>query len=131
MQAFFKSEPWIRDVLKRTESVDLAIISIGQVSQQATLKKLGYLSSEDITELQSLEAVGDILSQFFTGDGSVIKSKFQSRVMGLPIEKLRDEGKTVIGVAGGMDKLAAIKGALNGGFLNVLVTDEKVAEELE
>ena len=36
-------------------------------------------------------------------------------------------GGIVIAVAGGRDKLAAVRGALAGGFMNVLVTDESLA----
>lgn len=35
-----------------------------------------------------------------------------------------------LGVAGGLDKAEAIAGALRGGYLDVLVTDEDVAELL-
>jgi lsr operon transcriptional repressor len=47
----------------------------------------------------------------------------------MSINQLRDM-PNVIGVAGGLDKLAAIAGALRGGYLDVLVTDEAVAELL-
>ena len=37
---------------------------------------------------------------------------------------------TVVGVAGGKEKIPAIKGAMNGKFVNVLVTDEDTANAL-
>jgi DNA-binding transcriptional regulator LsrR (DeoR family) len=36
----------------------------------------------------------------------------------------------VIGVAGGLHKVEAIKGALRGGYIHSLITDEKTALEL-
>ncbi len=38
--------------------------------------------------------------------------------------------KNVVGVAGGKDKVSAIKAVLNGGYLNVLITDSETAAEL-
>ena len=38
--------------------------------------------------------------------------------------------KMVIGVAGGNEKIDAIFGALRGGYLKVLITDEDTATEL-
>jgi DNA-binding transcriptional regulator LsrR (DeoR family) len=36
----------------------------------------------------------------------------------------------VVGIAGGSRKFAAIRGALNGGLINTLVTDRFTAERL-
>lgn len=36
----------------------------------------------------------------------------------------------VVAVAGGIEKKDAIKGALKGGFIDVLITDESVAQSL-
>lgn len=126
----FKSEPWIEEVLEKAKSVDLVVVSIGQVSEEATLKELGYLDADDIQHLRSLNAAGDILSQFFTNEGSIVNSKFQDIVIALPIEALKDSDKKVIGVAGGQHKLEAIRGSLNGNFVDILITDEKIAKAL-
>jgi DNA-binding transcriptional regulator LsrR (DeoR family) len=42
----------------------------------------------------------------------------------------RQHGQLVIGVAGGRNKLEAIRGALLGRLCNVLITDEEVAQAL-
>jgi len=49
--------------------------------------------------------------------------------VGLEFEQIRQIPCT-IGVAGGMAKLAAIRGALKGRLLNVLVTDVYVARRI-
>jgi len=38
--------------------------------------------------------------------------------------------RNVIALAGGVDKVAAIRGALAGGYINILITTEDVAREL-
>ena len=49
--------------------------------------------------------------------------------MSTDLDKLR-QLKNVVGVAGGKDKVTAIKAVLNGGYLNVLITDSDTAAEL-
>jgi lsr operon transcriptional repressor len=50
--------------------------------------------------------------------------------VGIAIRELRSM-KNVIAVAGGIDKVAAIRGALAGGYIDTLITTEDVARELE
>jgi len=129
--AMFKSEPSIKSILEKGESADVVLVSIGDLSKEATLRQLGYLSWKDLQSLRSKGAVGDILGQFFTKDGDLVNTEIHGRVIGVPIEKLGGrEGKIVIVIAGGMSKLDAIIGALNGNFIDVLVTDEDVARSL-
>jgi DNA-binding transcriptional regulator LsrR (DeoR family) len=45
------------------------------------------------------------------------------------MEELR-QIDTVVGIAGGEEKREAIRGALNGGFIDLLITDNYTAEEL-
>jgi lsr operon transcriptional repressor len=49
--------------------------------------------------------------------------------VGIAIRELRAM-RNVIAVAGGIDKVAAIRGALAGGYIDILITTEDVAREL-
>jgi DNA-binding transcriptional regulator LsrR (DeoR family) len=51
------------------------------------------------------------------------------RVIGIDLVKLR-ACKRVVGVAGGVQKVNAILGALRGGLIDVLITDQRTAEAL-
>ena len=51
------------------------------------------------------------------------------RVIGIRLEQLRQVPRAV-GIAGGPDKTVAIRGALRGGWINVLITDKFTAEHL-
>jgi hypothetical protein len=50
-------------------------------------------------------------------------------VIGIELDVLKS-AKRVVGVAGGQRKEAAIRGALCGGWINVLITDKQSAEQL-
>lgn len=128
--AIFKSEPWIKKALEKTHNLDLAIVSIGQLSKEATLRELGYLTENDVKKLKAKGAVGDILSQFFDRDGKLVDTNFHDRVIASPVEKLNREDRIVIGMAGTKKKTTAISGALKGGYIDTLVTDEGVAKSL-
>jgi len=126
----FRSEPWIEETLKLAEKSDIMLVSIGEVSDKASLFKMGYLTNEELVRLTSKGAVGDILSRFFDADGNVLDDEVHDRVIGISIEVLKDSKKTVIGVAGGASKVEAIRAALNQKYVNVIVTDEWTANEL-
>ncbi|MBW0852203.1 sugar-binding domain-containing protein, partial [Escherichia coli] len=50
-------------------------------------------------------------------------------VIGMALEKVK-KCPNVVALAGGTDKVAAIKGALNGGYIDVLITDYPTARML-
>ena len=61
--------------------------------------------------------------------GRIVSAATSGRRIGLGLERLR-EMPNVVGVAGGRHKAEAVLGAIRGGFIKVLVTDENTAEEL-
>jgi DNA-binding transcriptional regulator LsrR (DeoR family) len=79
--------------------------------------------------MQRRGAVGDICFRFYDADGQPIKSPLMKRVIGIDLGKLR-ACKRVVGVAGGMQKLHAILGALRGGLIDILITDQRTAAAL-
>ena len=76
-----------------------------------------------------LGAVGDICSRILKADGSICSNDLNSRTIGIELEELKRKPYS-IAVAGGKDKLSAIKAALNGKWFNCLITDEWIATEL-
>jgi lsr operon transcriptional repressor len=126
----FKSEPWIKEVLDIGRRVDVILLSIGEAAKSATLFKMGYLSNADLQRLISKGAVGDILCRYFNAQGEIIDDEVQKRVIGIPVEVMREPDKLVIGVAGGASKVTAIHAALLKKYVNVLITDEETAAEL-
>jgi DNA-binding transcriptional regulator LsrR (DeoR family) len=58
-----------------------------------------------------------------------VVSRFDERVIAISLDRLRQVPRSV-GVAGTPEKLDAIRGALEGRLVNVLVTDHFTAERL-
>jgi DNA-binding transcriptional regulator LsrR (DeoR family) len=67
--------------------------------------------------------------RFFDPAGAHIESAFDERVLGIAPETLMKIPRRVA-VAGGLRKSTAIRAALRGGWVNVLITDLQVARSL-
>jgi lsr operon transcriptional repressor len=129
LAAALRDEPTIQDVLKQACSVEQAVVGVGTPTTDATIVQLGYLTAADVRGLREQGVVGDILGQFFDADGAVADAPIHDRRIGIDLADLRYIPK-VVGVAGGLHKVPAILGALHGGFLDVLVTNELAAVRL-
>jgi DNA-binding transcriptional regulator LsrR (DeoR family) len=121
---------FVRDALDGLADVTLALVGIGALEPSSLLQSSGNIFSE--RELEALGrhgAVGDICLRFFDADGDRVESEVDERVIGVTLEQLRQVDRCV-GIAGGARKFEAIRGALRGGWVNVLITDRTTAERL-
>ena len=122
-------EKSLQDVSTMTEYADMSVVGIGAAVEGATVLRNGILNEGELTVLKMQGAVGDVLNHFMDKDGNLIQTEIEDRVISTDLDKLR-QLKNVVGVAGGKDKVTAIKAVLNGGYLNVLITDSDTAAEL-
>ncbi|HEY3904596.1 MAG TPA: sugar-binding transcriptional regulator [Streptosporangiaceae bacterium] len=129
LAAALRQEPTIQQVLKHACEVDQAVVGVGTPTLDATIAQLGYMNADDVRILAEHKIVGDILGQFFDANGVVADLPLHDRRIGIELADLKQIPK-VVGVAGGMHKAEAILGALRGGYLDVLVTNEIAAIRL-
>jgi lsr operon transcriptional repressor len=129
LAAALREEPTIQQVLKQACAVDQALVGVGTPTADATIVHMGYLNADDARGLRERGVVGDILGQFFDAEGKVVELPIHDRRIGIDLSELTRIPK-VVGVAGGLYKAEAILGALHGGFLDVLVTNELAAIRL-
>jgi len=122
-------EPTIEAVLKRARAVDIAVVGVGTPDRDSTIVEMGYLSVDDVALLLERGVVGDILGQFFDASGQVVTLPIHDRRIGIDLSELKLIPR-VIGVAGGIHKSEAIFAALQGNYLDALVTDQAVAMRL-
>ncbi|MFH5821978.1 sugar-binding transcriptional regulator [Georgenia sp. AZ-5] len=124
-----RQEAGVREVIDLSRNADHALVGIGAVTGQATLAQLGYVTDDELAVIAEAGAVGDILGMFYDEQGRIVDLPIHDRRIGIGIDELRAV-PNVVGVAGGPNKLRAIRGALRGGYLDVLVTTEEVARAL-
>ncbi|MDX2970140.1 sugar-binding transcriptional regulator [Kribbella solani] len=124
-----RAEPAIQSVLEAATQVDQAIVGVGTPAEDATIVRMGYLTAEETGALRDRGVVGDILGQFYNANGKVVRLPIHQRRIGIDLAELKAVQR-VVAVAGGIHKTEAILGALRGGYIDVLVTDEQVATRL-
>lgn len=112
------------------DRITLALVGIGDIEPSKLLASSGNrFSAEELEMLRQNGAVGDICLRFFDADGNPVRLPLDRRVISMTLEQLSTVKRSV-GIAGGLRKLAAIRGALKGKWINVLITDRVVAEAL-
>jgi DNA-binding transcriptional regulator LsrR (DeoR family) len=119
----------LHDLLERARHVDLALVSVGDVSEDATLFSEGLLPNSQLSSLIKAGAVGDVLCHFLDVEGRVIDHPVSRRVIAVGLDDLRRVPRIVI-AAGGQRKVAAIGAALKAMDAKVLITDEAAARGL-
>jgi len=123
-------DPFIRQALESFNRVTLALVGIGAIEPSKLLASSGNVfSEEELKMLLEYNAVGDICLRFFQTDGTPVYTPLNDRVVSMRLDQLK-RVRRAVGIAGGSRKYAAIAGALNGGWINVLITDCFTASRL-
>ncbi|MFD1413119.1 sugar-binding transcriptional regulator [Oceanobacillus jeddahense] len=128
VKEYFLKDKNIESSCNEIRNIDISIVSIGDVSPDATILR-GNLDPELTSEMLKKHSVGDILLHFFDKQGNFSLNHISDRVLGTePIDLLRIP--TRIALAYGEEKADAIKGALNGRLVNILITTDETAKLL-
>ncbi|MCT2343476.1 sugar-binding transcriptional regulator [Niallia taxi] len=114
-------QPSIRTTLDLAEQSQIAIVGIGGRPEDSTMVK-SYLGLDHQQITSDNEIVGDICYNFINKFGKQVENAWNDRVIAIELEKLKAI-PLVIGVASGLEKVSAIKAALEGGLIHVLITD--------
>ncbi|MFK9091812.1 sugar-binding transcriptional regulator [Bacillus salipaludis] len=121
-------QPTIKNTFDLAEKSDIAVVGIGGRPEHSTMVQ-SYLGSEFQTISEDTEIVGDICYNFINKFGKPAANQWNKRVIAIELEKLK-RIPLVIGVAAGLEKVEAIKAALEGHLVHVLITDEVTANAL-
>lgn len=124
-----RHEASVSEISRMISLAQLTVVGIGAMHESATIFKSGILNHNDFLYLQMQGAVGDLLSHFIDRDGNLIETPLESRLISTSLNKLKAL-QNVIGVAAGDVKVNAIRAALKGGYLDVLISDDSTAEKL-
>ena len=132
-------DPEVRQIYEAAQSVDVALVGIGQIAEQTPgFCSLAESYGVSVRRLRQLGVVGEINYHPFDAAGQIVDHPelriLMHRVLSVDSGRLqalsRRDDRYVIAVAGGRAKAEAVRGAVKGRFMNVLVTDEDVAAAL-
>ncbi len=124
-----KNDSHVRYVLDKAARSQIAIVSVGAISKDSVLTQRGAFTDKEFNEMNALGAVGDVAGRCFDIKGNQVSIKVAERTIGLTIDEIKSK-KIRIGIGIGEKKAKAIVGALNGGIINRLYTDELTAQEV-
>jgi DNA-binding transcriptional regulator LsrR (DeoR family) len=124
----FMRQTSIQDIFNLAAQSNIAIVGIGGTPEHSTMVK-SYLGQEHQEYFDHTDVVGDICYNFINNHGESSSTSWNEKVIALELGQLK-EIPFVIGVACGVEKVQAIKAALEGKLVHVLVTDEQTAKSL-
>lgn len=115
----------IKAALDAAARVEIAVVGIGALDDEAPLVRYGHISKRDRRALLAAGAVGDVATRFFTPAGEPVHV-LDDRLLAIERDRLR-RVPLLIAIASGTYKDDAILGALKTGWIDVLATDELTA----
>jgi DNA-binding transcriptional regulator LsrR (DeoR family) len=130
MRTLFLKDQYVSEANGLFAHMTLALVGIGAVEPSRMLAGSGNVfSAQELDLLRLKGAVGDICLHFLDAHGTPLQTPLNERVIGIDLFQLR-KVKRAVGVAGGARKVAAIRGVLEGKWINILITDRFTAARL-
>ena len=121
-------EPRIAETLRHGAEARIALFGIGSnIPAISSLVRTGALTAQESQALLDEGAIGTVCGLHIDAEGRVSPSSLNQRLVGLSAEALAGIPLRM-GVAAGIEKAAAVRGALRGRFVTSLVVDEEIAE---
>ncbi len=123
-------EPGLLAIRDAWASLTMCLVGIGSLPPSEFLQASGNaVDPDDQARLVAAGAVGDVCHRFFDAAGAPVVTALDERVVGIDADALRAIPRRV-GIAGGERKRDAVRAAVLGGWVNVLVTDLGTAQAL-
>lgn len=125
------NNPHIQETLRLAEKAEIILTGIGSLEPTFAPSQtwISYLSGSEIEQLRKKGAAGHICAYHYDKTGRVLNLSVHQGIIGVDLSLLK-RVPLVIGVASGPEKTNAILGALNGKFINVLITDDTTARHV-
>lgn len=120
----------VQAALKLMDDVDVAFVGVGPADFHGPLEAGdNFFTAEQLAGVRAAGAVGQLHQRFINAAGEPVATELDERVVGITLPQLRKVQRK-IAVAGGSSKHAALAAALNGKWIDVLVTDVNSANYL-
>lgn len=118
-----------QDLRQRASNADIALLTVGDLTPDATIFRHGIVPAELLEPLRQAGAVANILCYFIDQDGQLLDHDINRRVMAIELDTVAHIKRKVL-AAGGKAKVAAIRAALKAVPVDVLITDSETASKL-
>lgn len=122
LKAALIGQDTVKHTLDRARRADLALIGVGDVSEDSNMVRMGWFSPSEVAEARLSGTIGDMMGyDFIDIEGRPSNTAMQGRIIGLTMAELC-RIPDVIAIASETTKAAGILGALRTGTINTLAT---------
>jgi DNA-binding transcriptional regulator LsrR (DeoR family) len=118
----------VKHVIDLARRADVTFVGVGHIGETAPLLQDGFVNRDEMRALMKAGAVGEVTGWAFDRHGALVAGLTNDRVASVPLD--RPARRQIIGAAMGESKIDALRGALAGGIINGLITNETTAERL-
>ncbi|MBS3981214.1 MAG: sugar-binding transcriptional regulator [Rhodobacteraceae bacterium] len=125
--AFHRLGP-VQKVVELAKAADVVFVGVGQMSNDAPLLADGFVSRDELDEMQAAGASGEVAGWVFDSEGRYLDLGTNRRTGGVRVAQ--NLARPSIGIAAGASKVPAIHAAIKSRIINGLVTDEPSARAL-
>lgn len=122
------SQRGVTEVFAMSNGASLKLAGIGTADADAQLVSSGMIEPREIAEITAVGGVGEMLGHFFDARGRVLETTLTARTLAVDLDGPAES--SLVGIAGGVAKVPAIRAVLNSGRLRGLITDEPTARAL-
>lgn len=122
-------EDVIESQFEAIRSSRIILFGIGDIAPESTVARSGFIGETLMSRYKAQGAVGTIIGRMLDEDGSQIYTEMDERMIGVTLEEIKPI-PCRLAVAGGKQKIDAIKATLKGGYVTHLVTDYETASAL-
>ena len=124
------NSPNIQNTLRIARQVDILLTGIGTLDPEYSAPlRAHYVTQEDLIAFSNAGAIGEFSGYHINLNGEPVNILQNECVVGLTLDEIRALPK-VVGVGNGLYKASTILGALRGGLIDVLITDDVTAREV-
>ena len=118
----------VKEILDIARRANIALVGVGTVDAEVSrFVQFTALSADEMRNIaENCGGVGDINAFIYNVEGQPCAHEYADRVVGLTLAELKNIPYR-IGVAGTAAKALPLYGALRGGYLHALITDETAA----
>lgn len=116
-------------IYRLAETLDLAIVSCGDIGPHSTSLSEGWISKAELNELIDAGCVCDTMFNFLDKDGNSVDHSINQRVMSVDLDTLK-KAKHIVLSSGGAHRAVAIRATIKRIGCNTLITDESAARAL-
>lgn len=101
------------------------VFGVSPLAKESTMSRVGFVDDNDIMELRSKGAIGDICGFFINKHGEEVEWSKKGLYSGFSLTEI-SKAETTVCMAGETKKYEVIKAALNKKYFNVLLTTKSL-----